>query len=668
MAERILSLRCLRELPYSKPHYYMTSSNSLTFRDKSLIPIWDKVRLGERLSKEDGLALFASDDLIGVGRMANEVARAKSGDSVYFVLNRKLEPTNICVLSCKFCDFAVKADSPEAYEMTLDQMLSKLRPDLHEVHITAGLHPKWPWEFYIDMVRTIKTKFPNVDVKAFTAVEIDFFSKKFKKSHEQVLRELQEAGLRTMPGGGAEVFSERVRKHLFHQKIGAKTWFEVHRTAHRLGIQSNVTMLYGHIETIEERVEHMLRVRECQDETNGFLSFIPLAFQPGDTGIKTRNDFTSAIDDLKTIAVSRLMLDNVPHIKAYWVMLTAEVATIALNFGADDMDGTVGEERIAHDAGAISPMELAKGKLISIIHDAGKLPVERDIWYNPIAIYPKPEWSVVSKMPYLNSVPFYNSFPNYSTRVKLAPLAPRVFGKLGRQGSVAAGPMSLRDYMTMSDDFEKLDYGVAVKGKANSVLLFSKYDWAELSDKRICISAETSTSVELLRVLLEKRFGISDYQFVRSDKSNPLQSNSDFDAVLLIGDEALRIAHGGGIAGFDRVFDLAEEWCAWKEMPFVFAVWAIRKGTPENARKEILESLENSLANSANHFGEFGREHGAKLGMSEAEVSDYLSQFRYRFSIDEHVAMAEFDMEFSSLGVEQAFSLSSGFQPVNIEI
>jgi aminodeoxyfutalosine synthase len=641
----------------------MTSSNSFTFRDKSLNPIWDKVRMGERLSKEDGLALFASDDLIGVGRMANEVARAKSGDSVYFVLNRKLEPTNICVLSCKFCDFAVKADSPEAYEMTLDEMLSKLRPDLHEVHITAGLHPKWPWEFYIDMVRTIKTKFPNVDVKAFTAVEIDYFSKKFKKSHEQVLRELQEAGLRTMPGGGAEVFSERVRKELFKQKIGAKTWFEVHRTAHRLGIQSNVTMLYGHIETMEERVEHMLRVRECQDETNGFLSFIPLAFQPGDTGIKTRNDFTSAIDDLKTIAVSRLMLDNVPHIKAYWVMLTAEVATIALNFGADDMDGTVGEERIAHDAGAISPMELAKGKLISIIHDAGKLPVERDIWYNPIAIYPKPEWSVVSKMPYLNSVPFYNSFPNYSTIVKLAPLAPRVFGKLAEQGSVAAGPMSLRDYMKMSDDFERLDYGVAVKGKANSVLLFSKFDWSELSGKKIGITAETSTSIELLRVLLEKRFGISDYSFHRINK---LDRYEEFDAVLLIGDEALRKAHNGGLPGFERIFDLAEEWCAWKGMPFVFAVWVIRKDTPENARKEILESLENSLVNSANHFGGFGREHGAKLGMSEAEVSDYLSQFHYRFSIDEHAAMAEFEMEFSSLRVEQAFSLTPGFQPVNI--
>ena len=618
----------------------------MNFRDPFLHSIDDKLKAGERLTKEDGVRLYASDDLIGIGRLANEVARAKSGDSVYFVLNRKLEPTNICVLACKFCDFAVKKDSKEAYEMTMDEMLSKLRPDLHEVHITGGLHPNWPWEFYIEMVRRIKTEFPQVDVKAFTAVEIDFFSKKFKKSHEQVLRELQEAGLRTMPGGGAEIFSERVRKLLFHQKIGAKTWFEVHRTAHRLGIQSNVTMLYGHVETLEERVDHMLRVRECQDETNGFLSFIPLAFQPGNTGIKIRNDFTSAIDDLKTIAISRLMLDNVPHIKAYWVMLTAEVATIALSFGADDMDGTVGEERIAHDAGAISPMELAKGKLISIIHEAGKIPVERDVWYNPIAIYPQSGTSVVSKMPYLNSVPFYNnSFAPQLNGIKLAPLTPSALGRFAREGTVIAGPMSLRDFMSSADEFERLDYGVAVKGNVNSVLLFSKYDWKDLTGKRIGITSETSTSSELLRVLLEKRYGVADYRFDRIDRINTLD---EYDAVLLIGDEALRRSYGGGIPGFDKVFDLAGEWYTWKDMPFVFAVWALRKNLTPEVKSEIIRSLEQSLAQSEGHYGKLGSPHGKAIGMSEPEVEEYLRAFRYRFSIDEHAAMAEFEMEYAS--------------------
>jgi len=348
----------------------------MNFRDRRLIPIWEKLQKGERLSLADGVTLFKTNDLISLGKMAHHIQRERSGDAVYFILNQKIEPTNICVLACKFCDFATKAGRPDAYEMTIHEILHKLTPEIHEVHITGGLHPEWKWEYYLEMLRQIKTHFPNVDIKAFTAVEIDFFHKKFKMSVEEVLRQLKEAGLRTMPGGGSEVFSERVRKRLFGSKIGAKAWLDVHRTAHRLGIPSNSTILYGHIETLEERVVHMLRLRELQDETGGFLTFIPLAFQPGDTGIKPANRFTSAIDDLKMIAVSRLMLDNFQHIKAYWVMLTEEVASVALNFGADDLDGTVGGEKIAHDAGATSPMQLAKDQIIKIIRDGGKIPVE----------------------------------------------------------------------------------------------------------------------------------------------------------------------------------------------------------------------------------------------------------------------------------------------------
>jgi len=627
----------------------MISSKNLTFKDQALHPIWEKVKAGERLSKEEGLILFNSHDLIGVGRMANEVARYKSGDSVYFVLNRKLEPTNICVLACKFCDFAVKKGSEQAYEMTLEEMLSKLRPDLHEVHITAGLHPDWPWEFYVNMVKTIKDRFPQIDVKAFTAVEIDFFHKKFKKSHEQVLRELQEAGLRTMPGGGAEVFSERVRKQLFHQKIGAKTWFEVHRTAHKMGINSNVTLLYGHIETLEERVEHMMRVRECQDETNGFLSFIPLAFQPGDTGIKTRNAYTSAVDDLKTIAVSRLMLDNIPHIKAYWVMLTAEVATVALNFGADDMDGTVGEERIAHDAGAISPMELAKNKLISIIHEAGKVPVERDVWYNPVAVYPQKNTNVVSRMPYLNSTAFYSHFLPQQNEIKLAPLVPRAFGKFAAEGTIDAGPMSLRDFVSLRDDFEMINYGVAVKGKVLSVLLYSHYSWEQLEGKTIGITAETSTSVELLRVLLERKYGVKNYTFERLHPTSSRNDYTKYDAVLLIGDEALRRVKLGGLATFLNCYDLAEEWTAWKNLPFVFAVWALRKNMEDNRKNEIKNSLDRSIDLSSDHLGDLGREHGKKIGMTREEIEYYLKAFSFKLGQEELDAIVEFETEFASL-------------------
>ncbi|MEI8133855.1 MAG: aminofutalosine synthase MqnE [bacterium] len=641
----------------------MLTAQELTFRDPKLLPIWEKVRAGQRLTLEDGVVLYDSHDLIGLGRMANEVSRSKSGDSVYFVLNQKFEPTNICVLSCKFCDFAVKKDSPEAYEQSIDEMLSILNPDIREVHITMGLHPDWEWQHYVDMVRRIKENFPLIDVKAFTAVEIDFFAKKFKKTHEQVLRELKAVGLKTMPGGGAEVFSERVRKLIFNQKIGAKTWFEVHRVAHRMGIQSNVTMLYGHVETIEERLQHMIKTREVQDETGGFLTFIPLAFQPGDTGIKTRNNFTSAIDDLKTIAISRLMLDNIPHIKAYWVMLTAEVAAIALNFGADDMDGIVGHERIAHDAGATSPMQLAKEKIISIIHEAGKMPVERDVWYNPLHLYPAEDAVVISKMPYLNSVPFYSADEYFRiNHQQLVPLVPRVFGQFARNGQIDAGPMSLMDYLENQEKFDMLDYGVAVTGKAYSVLLYSHLEWSKLSGKRIGITAESSTSIELLRVLLQNKYGAHDVTFERLHLTSDQNDYTRYDAVLLIGDEALRRSKVG-LATFLNVYDLAEEWFAWKQMPFVFAVWAVRNNLSAEKRTGIVNALEHSLSQSKGHLAELGREHAKKLGLTKEDLFTYLNAFTYTLGTAEKMAMEEFLKEqATTIDSHSTLSLRGGQQ------
>ena len=483
---------------------------TINFRDQQLIPIWDKVRRGERLSLEDGLALYATPDLISLGKMAHFIQQQKSGDAVYFVLNQKIEHTNICILSCKFCDFAVKKGDPDAYEMTTEEILSTLTPDIREVHITGGMPADWPWERYVEIVSSIHKKFPDADVKAYTAVEIDFFHKKFRLSIEEVLRQLKAAGLRTMPGGGAEVFSERVRKLLFNQKIGAKTWFEVHKTAHKLGIPTNSTMLYGHVETIEERLIHMIKLREAQDETGGFLTFIPLAFQPGETGIavgngstpggKPHSRFTSAIDDLKTIAVSRLMLDNFPHIKAYWVMLTEEVASVALNFGADDIDGTVGHERIAHDAGAVSPMKLAKDQIIKIITDAGKIPVERDVYYDALNIYTD---NVVGKIPYLNSVPYYSHFEK--RRFKILPVVPRRMGLLADKGQIDAGLFSLMDYFRLSENLELLPWCIATRDQVKSVMLFSNHGWGDLDGKLIGITDETATSVRLLHVLLEMK-------------------------------------------------------------------------------------------------------------------------------------------------------------------
>ncbi len=341
-------------------------------------------------------------------------------------------------------------------------------------------------------------------------------------------------------------------------------------------------MLYGHIETLEERLIHMIRLREAQDETGGFLTFIPLAFQPGDTGIKPRNRFTSAIDDLKTIAISRLMLDNFPHIKAYWVMLTEEVASVALNFGADDMDGTVGGEKIAHDAGALSPMALKKDQIIRIIRDAGKIPVERDVYYNPLHVHAD---HVIGKIPYLNSVPFYARFshPGFT----ILPVIPHWMGRLSEQGEIDAGPFSLMDFIAQENHLELMGFCIASRDQVKSVMLFSKEGWGDLDGKRIGITDGTSTSVQLLKVLLHKKYNVSAHIERLHGGVNDL---SGFDAVLLIGDEALQ-RNKHGLPGFDLVYDLAREWYEWQKLPFVFAVWAIKRSLPSGIKAGLMTSL-----------------------------------------------------------------------------
>ena len=606
---------------------------TINFRDPLLLPVWNKIQSGERLSLTDGVTLFQSNDLISIGKMAHAVQQQKSGDAVYFVLNQKIEPTNICVLACKFCDFATKAGKPDAYEMTIADIIGKLTPDIQEVHITGGLHPDWGWDYYLDMIREIKNNFPTVDIKAFTAVEIDFFHKKFKMPIEEVLLQLKDAGLCTMPGGGAEVFSERVRKLLFNAKIGAKTWFEVHKAAHKLGIPTNATMLYGHIETYEERVVHMMKLREAQDETGGFLTFIPLAFQPGVTGIKSKNEFTSAIDDLKTIAVSRLMLDNFPHIKAYWVMLTEEVASVALNFGADDMDGTVGGENIAHDAGAVSPMKLAKEQIVKIIRDAGKIPVERDVYYHPLKLYAD---NVIGKIPYLNSVPFYADFEK--RQFKILPIVPRRMGELSAAYLIDAGIFSLMNYFSQEEDLELMNYCIATRDQVKSVMLFSKEGWGDLEGKRIGVTDDTATSIRLLQVLLKKKYGVQA-SLVRMHSG--VNDHSEFDAVLLIGDDALR-RNKFGLPGFELVFDLAKEWYEWQKLPFVFAVWALKKSLPPGKKSELKQVLESSLEQNESKLDRVGALHGKQIGLTPSEVREYLEGFNYRLGDRERTAMQVF--------------------------
>jgi len=615
-------------------------SRTIWFQDKNLESIWGKIRSGERLSLEDGLTMFATTDVISLGKMAHAVQQERSGDAVYFVLNQKIEPTNICVLACKFCDFATKAGHPDAYEMTIQSMLDKLTPEIHEVHITGGLHPDWKWEYYLEMLRKIKRSFPNVDLKAFTAVEIDFFHKKFKLPIDEVLRQLKEAGLRTMPGGGAEVFSERVRKKLFSSKIGAKAWLEIHRTAHQMGIPTNSTILYGHIETMQERVEHLLRLRALQDETRGFLSFIPLAFQPGDTGIKPTNRFTSAIDDLKMIAVSRVMLDNFPHIKAYWVMLTEEVASVALNFGADDLDGTVGGEKIAHDAGAITPMQLTKEKIIKIIRDGGKIPVERDVYYNPLKLHTP---GVVGKIPYINSVPFYHHFER--RQFKVLPVTPRRMGILAQMGQLDAGLFSLVDFLSQRESLTLLPYCIATRDQVKSVLLFSNHGWRDLAGKRIGITDDTATSIRLLQVILEKKYK-ARAEFIRMHSG--VNSYDDFDAVLLIGDDALR-HRKAGLQNFELVYDLATEWYDWQKLPFVFAVWAIRSSLPVETLEELSSLIQQSLKKGELDLQGVSAMHAKRIGLTSQEATEYLEGFNYHLGEREREAIDVFGGFLNSL-------------------
>jgi aminodeoxyfutalosine synthase len=387
----------------------------------SLKKIEKKILACKRLAPDDALALFQSDDIFTIGRLANIAAERKNGKNAYFIQNHHINPTNICINRCKFCAFSRSKGEKGAYELSIKEIINKLRAQMpvissqksvvrkklqsltpnprslfSEVHIVGGLHPDWPLEYYLEMLEKIKKKFPNIHIKAFTAVEIDYFSKISGLPLAETLLQLKNAGLDSMPGGGAEIFNARVRNRICPEKISGKKWLDVMEKAHGIGIKTNATMLYGHLETYGQRTEHMLKLRDLQDRTGGFQAFIPLAFHPMNTELGIRKKgvrgqgsgvsigYTSGIDDLKTIAIARLFLDNFPHIKAYWIMLGEKIAQLALMFGADDLDGTIIEEKITHSAGALSGNAMTRVQLIHLIEKAGKIPVERDSFYRRI--------------------------------------------------------------------------------------------------------------------------------------------------------------------------------------------------------------------------------------------------------------------------------------------
>jgi aminodeoxyfutalosine synthase len=355
-------------------------------RDTALEPIRDKVLQGKRLSFEDGVALYRTHDLLSLGYLANHVREKRHGNIAYFVWNTHINHTNVCAATCDFCAFAARKGEERAYTMTLDQIfesVASLPKPVREVHIVGGLHPDLPWSYFTEMMRGIKRIRPDIHVKAFTAVEIFFFHKLYRMSVEQVLRELKDSGLDSLPGGGAEIFAAETRDKIIRGKADADEWLSVMREAHRQGIPTNATMLYGHIESLEDRVDHLIRLRNLQDETGGFVTYIPLAFQPWEAPAMKRPE-TTGFEDLKAIAVGRLILDNFPHIKSYWIMIGPRLAQVGLSFGADDIDGTVTEEKIAHDAGAPTAQAMTVFELCRLVREAGRRPVERDTVFNVI--------------------------------------------------------------------------------------------------------------------------------------------------------------------------------------------------------------------------------------------------------------------------------------------
>jgi aminodeoxyfutalosine synthase len=348
-----------------------------------------KVRDGVRLDEADALTCFTTPHLLPLGKLADTVRRRLHGNLTFYNVNRHINPTNVCVYTynCKFCSFAALPGESHAWEMSHEDVYAHAANQggnrATEFHIVGGLHPNLSLDWYLEMLRGLKQRFPNAHLKAFTAIEVGWFAKLEKISIEEVLRRMRDAGLGSLPGGGAEIFHPEVREIICDGKLDAGEWIEVHRTAHLMGIKSNCTMLYGHVERPEHKVDHLFRLRELQDETGGFNAFIPLAYHPENNymGLKYH---TTGGDDLRHIATARLVLDNIPHIKAYWVMITPKLAQIALRFGADDMDGTIVEEHIYHMAGAGTSQQLSRSELERIVRLAGFVPVERDTLYNPL--------------------------------------------------------------------------------------------------------------------------------------------------------------------------------------------------------------------------------------------------------------------------------------------
>lgn len=439
----------------------------------NLVKIEEKVQNGHRLSEEDALALFETNDLAHLARLADMANHRKNGRQVFYNINRHINPTNICALSCKFCAFSRKPGEEGSYAYEISEMIEKagqaVSQGATELHMVGGLHPRWPFKRYLEMITSLHATYPQVHLKAFTVVELDWMAKRDRRTIADVLQDLKDAGLGSLPGGGAEIFHPEIRDQICDTKVTGEQWIETHRMAHGMGLRSNCTMLYGHIEKYWHRVDHMRRLRDLQDETGGFNVFIPLAFQPfhNEMGIER---YTFGIDDLKTIAVARLYLDNFKNIKSYWVMLGQEIAQLALDFGANDLDGTVTDEKISRMAGGMAGVSMTRTDLESIIERSNRIPVERDTLYRPI--------NPTSNDPFLSTVRPLESLETSFDRV--------------RQNL----PLSTTDLYTLATEATLSELGAAVQQKHQLSINQPTFGEAQFIDLEDCdvLAGKYSTS------------------------------------------------------------------------------------------------------------------------------------------------------------------------------
>lgn len=617
-----------------------------------LTDLWDKVSAGERLTLEDGVRLFETPDVTAVGWMADRVRERLHGDRCWFNRNLHINATNVCEASCIFCSFArLETGDPDSWTMSYDQALQRvklLREELvTEVHIVNGLNPDLDWAYYPGLLERLKAERPDLHVKGFTAVEIHYYAEKYGMTVEDVLSGLRDAGLGSMPGGGAEIFAERARRKLCHDKVDSDNWLHIHETAHRMGFRTNATMLFGSIETLEERVDHLLRLRSAQDRSQAagatdpahaggqFVTFIPLRFH-NDNNRLARLASPTGYDSLRTIAVSRLLLDNFPHVKAYWPMLGTDEAQAALHFGSSDLDGTVREEHIYHMAGAATPQGLSRAELVRFIEHADRVPGERDTLYNvvrrcdPPKSLDAPETQPLEEVD-LGWVGYSNARPIVAglDGVSLRGGHPSEVARWLADGEVALALLPVGALLSdeAGSDWRVVpDICIGCDGAVESVLVAGESPpeaWT-----RVLLDGVSRTSVLLARLLLEhgplKERLRPDLVIEEAPAGTGVEQARGTVATVVIGDAALqrpgRLSH---------TLDLGAEWKAWTGLPFVFAVWA---GRPD-VDPAVVERVR-----AAGMLGMAGLKDGSLLADASEDERRYLTE-RIRYPLDDRATM-----------------------------